>query len=423
MVRLLTSKAVVLIMAAAIPAVPRLCAQPAGVARIPLPADLSGTLNGTRYKILVPGNWDGTLLIYVHGYLFTPAAQVAPSTFPSASPTLEDQLLSLGYALAGSFFVENSLREGIQQTLALTNFFKGHVGNPERTIVWGNSMGALISVKLIETYPGIYDGAISNCNGIGGLPKQLDSTLAFSLAYAAAFGWPSAWGPVEDLRDALDLFAEVIPLYQSPSATTFGRWEFIRLVMKLPPPAWWVSDPLDAAPGLAYQLFQATTRRSELEQEYGGPIAQNIGTVYTLTDGDKAYLASLGVDANELLAWMNTRTNIAARRSAREHLEHYGSPTGDLARPVVSMHKIFDGDVRVSHEAVYRDLVAARGNSEKLVQAYVNAAGHCSFSTEQYLSTVAAIQHWLDTGVRPDASFFQASLGFDNSFVPPPWPY
>jgi hypothetical protein len=170
--------------------------------------------------------------------------------------------------------------------------------------------------------------------------------------------------------------------------------------------------------------FKATTRRSELEQEYGGPVAQNIGAVYTLTDSDRAYLAGLGVNANELLAWMNTQTNIAARRSAREHLEHYGSPTGDLARSVVvSMHKIYDGDVRVSHEAVYRDLVESKGNADKLVQVYVNAAGHCSFSAEQFLSTVAAITHWLDTGVGPDTSFFPASRGFDNSFVPPPWPF
>lgn len=65
----------------------------------------------------------------------------------------------------------------------------------------------------------------------------------------------------------------------------------------------------------------------------------------------------------------------------------------------------------------------SKGNGDKLLQVYVNAAGHCSFSAGQFLSTVAAMTYWLDTGVRPDATFFPASNGFDNSFVPPPWPF
>jgi len=33
------------------------------------------------------------------------------------------------------------------------------------------------------------------------------------------------------------------------------------------------------------------------------------------------------------------------------------------------------------------------------------------------------MERWLNTGVRPDASFFPEDKGFDNKFVPPPWPY
>jgi hypothetical protein len=41
----------------------------------------------------------------------------------------------------------------------------------------------------------------------------------------------------------------------------------------------------------------------------------------------------------------------------------------------------------------------------------------------QLLATVEAMERWLDTGTRPDASFFPEEKGFDNKFVPPPWPY
>ena len=32
------------------------------------PLDLSGELNGAPYRIRVPANWNGTLLVFAHGY-------------------------------------------------------------------------------------------------------------------------------------------------------------------------------------------------------------------------------------------------------------------------------------------------------------------------------------------------------------------
>ena len=408
-----------LLLAAAIP----LCSPAAGAGPIRLPAELSGTLGGTPYKIRVPANWNGTLLVYAHGTA-SGGIEVAPATFPSTSPTLEDTLLSRGYALAGSFY-ENGLKEASQCTLALTNFFKGKVGNPKRTLVWGVSLGGWTALHLIETHPGTYDGAMPVSAVEAGHPADVDFELRYGLAYAAAFGWPSEWwGPIEDLRD--DLFGNegtlIMPVFQWANTTNYGQWEFVRLVMKLPSPVWWDVEPMLGLPGWAIDGWKATALRSNAERAFGGPVAQNIGDVYELAQEDKAYLSTLGVDADALLTWMNQHTNIAARRSARNHLEHYGAPTGDLRRPVVMMHGILDALLPVSHAAVYRDVADAAGHGDKLVQAFVDT-GHASFSAGQFLSTLAAIEHWLDTGVRPDASFFPEAEGFDNSFVPPPWPY
>ena len=390
-----------------------------GIAHIPLPADLSGTLSGTEYKIRVPATWNGTLLVWAHPSATT-AFQVAPDAFPATSPTLEEQLLSQGYALAGSWY-KDSLKEGPKRTLALTNFFNGAVGKPLRTIVWGMSLGGDNTLALIENHPEIYDGAIPVAAEAGGWLNHADFLLRFDLAYAAAFGWPTDWwGPVEDLRD--DLYGNeatlIMPVYQWYNGSNYGQWEFIRLVMKESPKTWWESD----FPGWAFVGWAGTAVRSHLEQEYGGPVAQNIGAYYTLTDEEKSYLSTLGVNAGELLAWMNAHANITARRSARNHLAHYGTPNGNLRRPVVMMLGIFDPLVVVSNSAVYRALADARRNDDKLVQVYVNT-WHGPYSAEQYQATLAALEQWLNTGIRPDASFFPETLGFDNNFVPPPWPY
>jgi pimeloyl-ACP methyl ester carboxylesterase len=394
-----------------------------GVAHIPLPAELNGTLNGAEFKIRAPENWNGTLLVFAHGTQATNpgVAEIAPTAWPTTTPLLEEQLLQLGYALAGAGH-QNDDKDAVQRTLALTNFFKGHVGIPSRTIIWGNSFGGRVTLKLVEDHPGIYDAAIANCPAAAGLPENMDWGLSFSLAYASAFGWQdAAWGPVENLRDDLDFFKDVYPIMVMPNAATFGRWEFIRLVMQIPPPAFWGTDGQTGNPLFGLGFWKATWQRAQAEATNGGPVAENVGMQYTLTTTEKAYLSAMGVDAEPLLAFMNARNNIAADLAARKHAAHWGQPTGKLQRPTLTMHAIYDGLAVVSQETAYADLVTAKGAGDQLMQTYVNTVGHCSFTAEQYLTMVNAMKYWLDTGVKPGASMFPASAGFNVSFVPPPW--
>ena len=99
---------------------------------VDLPFEKEGTHNDAEYRIRVPANWNGTLLVYVHGWYQDPPQQpiqIAPGWGPTS---VEEELLALGYALAGSALSSGgfAIKEGIQETLALTNFFKGQVGNP-----------------------------------------------------------------------------------------------------------------------------------------------------------------------------------------------------------------------------------------------------------------------------------------------------
>jgi pimeloyl-ACP methyl ester carboxylesterase len=405
--------------AAAIP----MCGQPSGESHVPLPVNLSGTLNGVEYRMQAPVNWNGTLLVYAHGTQIVPgSAEISPVAWPAAAPSVEGELLSLGYALAGSGF-ENSVKDGVQRTLALTNFFKGKVGNPSRIIVWGNSLGGLVTLKLIEEHPGIYDAGIANCAPAAGTPENMDWALAFGLAYGAAFGWrDDLWGPIEDLRDDVNFFTDVRPYVPWPPSY-FGRWEFIRLMMRLPQVAFWGQDPQTNSFFFGLGMWKATAQRAANEAAFGGPVADNVGYEYTLETAEKTYLGSLGVNADELLTAMNGRANIAARRSARNHAEHWNALTGRLIRPVLTMHSIFDGLAPVYNESAYAAAVAEAGSSDRLVQAYVTDVGHCSFSAPQYLSAIAAMESWLNTGVAPDATALPASLHFNVGHVPPPWPF
>jgi hypothetical protein len=104
-----------------------------------------------------------------------------------------------------------------------------------------------------------------------------------------------------------------------------------------------------------------------MERECGGPVGENIGDVYTLTDAERTNLSSLGVKAEELIARMNANADIKASRSALIRAK-LSSPRGDLFRPAITMHGMCDPIVPVTEESVYRDMVDAAHRNGFLIQ-------------------------------------------------------
>ena len=169
-------------------------------------------------------------------------------------------------------------------------------------------------------------------------------------------------------------------------------------------------------------MMTSTQMREDSESWAAGPIAQNRDHHYTLTPEGKTYLAGLGVNADDLLARMNARTDIEANPVARDFIERFGDVRGRISRPVLTLKNALDGQCEVKHESAYRAAVEFWGRRQYLAQTYVTGVGHCAFTSKQLLLALTAVESWLDTGVKPGASLLPAAEGFDNDFVPPPWP-
>ena len=385
--------------------------------------DWIGDIEGTAFHIRVPEDWNGTLLVYARGYSSTVPD---PPDAAFDGDVFEEYLLDHGYALAGSAFRTGgfAVKEGAEDSRALTYFFRNRVAEPEKVILYGSSMGGLITAKSIEKYPAAYDAGISMCGSLEGGTEALDSMLDFGLAYDAAIGWPESWGTVEDVRDDVDIWGDIVPVVLTNlyNPDYYGRHEFVRLVTNttevgfyLPPwnYTYWLQTVL-----MVYE-------RAEVEAKLNGNPAQNLDAVYELSAEEIEYLAGLGVDAESLLAEMNARRTISADSGPRNYVKHYADLTGRILRPVLAMHTKYDVITPVEVMSVYRDTISSAGRfgrEQLLTQVYTEGLQHCEITPEQLLAMVQAMEYWLESRIAPDDSFFPESLGFDNDFEPGPLP-
>src|SRR5215207_9698347 len=152
------------------------------------PFDVSGEIDGAPYRIAVPANWNGTLLVYGHGYRDKAdhpgeVDNRNPDIAPNAA--LANALLAQGFALSGSAYKDNgwAVEEGVHDLKNLTVYFRDTYAQPDRTILWAFSMGTVIGFESMERFGGIYDGALCACAVGAGATQTWDAAGDVTLAY------------------------------------------------------------------------------------------------------------------------------------------------------------------------------------------------------------------------------------------------
>ena len=394
------------------------------------PIDTSGEIDGAPYRIVVPAAWNGTLLVYAHGYrdkadhpgeVDNRTAEIAPS------PALASALLAQGFALAGSAYKDNgwAVEEGVHDTKDLAVYFRANIARPDRTIIWAFSMGTVIGFKSMERFGGIYDGALCACAVGAGATSSWDGAGDLALAYDTVFGMPITWGTFGDVRDDVDFETEVQPklFAEVSNPANFPAFEFLRLVAGTPgrgitPPA----PPAFYPNWIFTDMFFSMEARSELERRAGGAIVQNLDRDYSLTAAERGYLTSLGVPSAVIDGWlasMNAKRYVLPPMFSRNYVERNANYNGKIKSPVLTMHTVIDPLVTVTQENRYRQTVTDAGHGRLLYQTYTDGNGHCNFTGPQLITAVNAINTWVKDGTKPTAGTFPAPLGFVPNFVPP----
>ncbi|GKT23051.1 alpha/beta hydrolase [Acidovorax sp. SUPP3334] len=364
----------------------------------------SGTNAGAGYRVEVPKNWNGILVMYAHGYAGEGNALTV------SNPAFRRYLIENGYAWAASSYTKNfyDVRVGVEDTNALANAFvaiaaaNGRVlSEPARTYVTGISMGGHIAAAAIEdeaqqtaVHQRRYQGALPMCAVLGDL-SLYNYFGAYQLAAQKLAGVPATAAPTTDwaalaprVRDAMfgsqTSFAPVTPQGQ----------KLKDIVMNLTGGPRPIFDQGFANAPLQNTVWGTFGRDGTLNGILNKQGIDTTGTVYRF-DASAAEVA----DFNATIAkWVPAPD---ANRLRTDGLRWVPQVNGQFRIPVVTLHTLGDMYVPFHMEQVYRDRVEANGNGQWLVQRAVRAPSHCDFTVAEQSEAFKAMADWVEKGTKP----------------------
>ncbi len=355
-----------------------------------------GKLGASVYRIEMPANWNGELVMWAHGYR-GPGAEVTTENPPSA---LRRTLIAGGYAWAASSYDENGYTPGIgaDSTLALKKFFEGKYGKAKRTYISGASMGGNVVALSLEHFPDEYDGGLSVCGAVAG-QEIIDYLFSWNLLaeYITGVSIPAGGGTTAAVAGTLAQFNTLLGPVTSPTQRGQQFESAIRKLTGGSRPFFEEGFREQYSINFAFLLLDAELR------SLPSRAATNEGVAYAIEPG-------LGLTSEQLNSGVRRLKADPSARNAEAHPD--AVPTsGRISDPHLTLHNTGDLFVPISQEQFYHAKVKAAGKSDLLVQRAIRASGHCKFSEPEMEAAFTDLVTWVEDGKKPAGEDLTGDLG------------
>ena len=354
--------------------------------------ELTAEKDGAFFRIVVPDDWNGELVIWGHGFSLSPLEE------PVDLGPLADIQLAQGYAVAASSYsqVGWALFRTVRDYRNLIKIFRKNFGKPKQILLNGASLGGIVTAQAVEQRPGgaRFAGAYPICGAMAG-SRNLDGGLDLRLIYdavcdgvpgAAIPGGPEGL-PADSTLTPTDLALAVNqctgaltpPAFRTPeqvarrakilTTTTLPNDEFLLIVMGF-----------------------ATFGLSDLTHD-PGKLRGRIGVGNKHVDyGDADINAGI--------------QRVRPHRGAKRRLVRHFTPRGRVhGTKIVSIHTDKDGLVLLENETEYGQVVPA----SQLTTAVVveDVPSHCGFTEAEAVAGWESLRGWVAGLPKPTAASIQ----------------
>jgi hypothetical protein len=341
------------------------------------------------YRMEVPANWNGDLVLWAHGYV--PATNKVLSV---QMPSLRIYWISQGYAWAASSYRANGYvpGTGALDTQRLIGLFKGKVGNPKRVYISGGSLGGHVTGVAIEQWPNTFDGALAICGVMGGN----DLFDYFQDAYLVAE--TLVWGNVE-VPTPEDYFTDGWPLTRAALGSPFP-WllnptgELYKAIIK--------NITGGDRPGFEQGFTSLIVNGAFIfdfgSAEYHG--RNNLDTIYRWTDGPE--MTPEEQEFNDTIFRSKGLPQFQRKSGLGiwPGTEAVSPPIkGNFRIPVVSLHTLGDMFVPFSMQQSYARRASERGKDHLLAVRAIRGYSHCDFAASELMAAWDDLVGWVEYGI------------------------
>ena len=353
------------------------------------PRILTGTQGAAPWRIDVPANWNGKLIVFFHGN------EREPVTYDEAPYAGGGRRLILerGYALVQSGYARAdwNIEDGYRDSEWVRKYFSYVFGKPKQTFAVGQSMGGLSAAYALEKTDTPYDGGLAIAGTLGGG----DGLFQVEFANLAAFDYyvPGLLGNIASV----------------PAGTVVddAYVERVDAALKAKPDA---VKALCALIGVSAQELPMTIAGDfdfirRLEKFSGGVAVGNEAWIYNGSGDDVALNAGV--------------KRYAASPHAQDFLRRNYTPTGRLQKPLLELVSVRDPLVPASSILNYAQAVARADRSDRFVVQIGSREGHLSFTPDEINRAFSALQDWVDKGTRPASGLHLAEPAAAAEPMPP----
>lgn len=344
----------------------------------------------SHYLIVMPAQWSGVLVVHAHGgpALGAPKATRADEDIKRWAITVRE-----GHAWAGSVFRQGgfAVTTAAEDTERVRRIFVDHVAKPRRTLLHGQSWGAMVATRAAELFPRSWEGILLTSGVVAG-PATYDFRLDLRAlyqhlcnnhprpeepSYPLAIGLPSdsKLTSAELAQRADECLGVRKPAAQRTPAQA-QKLKTIVDVLKIPERS-----------VISHLNWGTFSLRDVVAKNGGASPFGNAGVRYAGSADDAALNAAV------------PRFAVDAKAAARFAADVDYS--GRFAVPVISSHGIGDATVFVEGQHTLRQRMVAAGNGERLVQAYVDSSEHSYLGDAHYPPLFEALLNWVEKGRKP----------------------
>lgn len=356
---------------------------------------------GANYWLVMPTNWNGTLVVHAHG---GPELGIPKPERATEDATRWAIWSRAGYAYAGSGFSQGgvAVRSAAEDTERVRTLFVKQWGQPKTTVLHGQSWGAGVAARTAEIFTAavnnkpVYDGVLLTSGVLGGGSQSYNFRLDLRVVYQAICNnhplpeepaYPLWQGlPANNILTRAELAARVdacTGIRQKPADRTATQQRSLKTivdVIRIPESVlmghmnwatWHFQD-------IVFNRLKGRNPFGNDQVRYrGSPDDTKLNAQVARYTPDPAALRDFSADTD---------------------------PQGHIPVPVLTVHGINDAVAFVELESTFRETMASGGSLQRLVQVFTRDENHSYTSDAQYVTAMRALLDWVASGSKPTPS-------------------